>query len=65
MNNDDYTRPACTEFPRSLAERIARKAMTMAQRLEDQAIKQMVRQAQRGLDRGMTEAQIGRELELP
>ena len=62
---DDYTRPKRAPFPTGLAERIARKASIMAARLEDQAIRTMVREAQRGLDRGMTEAQIGRELELP
>lgn len=61
---DDYSRPKAAPFPRDLAVKIARKASVMAQRLEDQAVKQMVREAQRALDRGMTEAQIGREMEL-
>jgi len=63
--SNDYSRPPRAPFPTSLAERIARKAAIMAGRLEDQAIRTMVREARRGLDRGMTEAQIGRELELP
>ena len=62
---EEYSRPKPKPFPRALAASIARKASIMAARLEDQAIRTMVREAQRGLDRGMTEAQIGRELELP
>jgi hypothetical protein len=48
----------------TLAEMIARKASVMAQRLEDQAITQMVRDAQRALDRGTDVEQIAREMEL-
>lgn len=61
---DDYSRPKSAPFPVWLAEAIARKASIMAQRLEDQAVRTMVREAQRGLDRGMTEVEIRRQLQL-
>lgn len=60
----DYSRPARQPFPVALAEMIARKASVLAQRLEDQAITQMVRDAQRALDRGTDVEQIAREMEL-
>jgi hypothetical protein len=63
--SDDYTRPKRAPFPRSLASMIARKASALAQRLEEQAIRSMVRDAQRALDRGTSEAEIARMLELP
>ncbi|MNF01671.1 hypothetical protein D3C80_2006930 [compost metagenome] len=44
---------------------IARKASIMASRLEDQAIRTMVRDAQRALDRGVKAEEIAREMELP
>nr|WP_315438600.1 hypothetical protein [uncultured Pseudomonas sp.] len=62
---DDYSRPKRAPFPTQLAAMIARKASIMATRLEDQAIRTMVRDAQRALDRGMPVEQIAREMELP
>lgn len=61
---DDYSRPKSAPFPRELAAMIARKADVMARRLEDQAVKQMVRAAQRALDRGVTQTDIAREMGL-
>ncbi|PBJ10367.1 hypothetical protein [Pseudomonas sp. ACN5] len=67
MNNPayDYTRPQRAPFPTELATMIARKASIMASRLEDQAIRTMVRDAQRALDRGVKAEEIAREMELP
>ena len=67
MNNlaPDYTRPQRAPFPTELATLIARKAPIMASRLEDQAIRTMVRDAQRALDRGVNADEIAREMELP
>lgn len=62
---DDYTRPKHAPFPVELAAMIARKASIMAARLEDQAVRAMVREAQRALDRGVAAEQIAREMELP
>jgi hypothetical protein len=62
---DDYTRPQHAPFPPALATMIARKASIMAARLEDQAIRSMVRDAQRALDRGVATDVIAREMELP
>ena len=61
---NDYSRPKRAPFPRDLAAMIACKADAMARRFEDEAIKQMVRDAQRALDRGATQANIARELGL-
>ena len=61
---NDYSRHKSVPFPRELAVMIARKADVIARRLEDQAIKQMVRAAQRSLDRGMTQTDIAREMNL-
>ena len=61
---DDYSRPKSAPFPRELAAMIARKADVMARRLEDQAVKQMVRAAQCALDRGVTQTDIAREMGL-
>lgn len=61
---DDYARPKHAPFPAALAAMIARKASIMAARLEDQAIRAMVRDAQRALDRGLALADIAREMEL-
>ncbi|MEB0308346.1 hypothetical protein QN382_03480 [Pseudomonas sp. 10B1] len=60
----DYSRPERTPFPRDLAAMIARKADALARRFEDQAVKAMVRDAQRALDRGESQAHIVRELAL-
>ncbi len=38
MNNKDYSRPKRRPFPRDLAIMIARKADSMARRVEDAAI---------------------------
>jgi hypothetical protein len=62
--SNDYTRPKHAPFPHDLAERIARKAVTLASRFEDHAVKQMVRDAQRALDRGVPQAEIIREMGL-
>ena len=64
MTQDDYSRPKRAEFPRDLAAMIARKADAMARRVEDQAITQMVRDAQRALDRGISQAEIAQQLGL-
>lgn len=56
------TRPA--PFPRDLAEKIARKADTMARRFEEQAIEQLVRDAQRALRRGQSPEEIAKQLGL-
>lgn len=64
MSKHNYSRPPRAPFPTGLAHAIARKASIMAARLEDQAVRTMVSEAQRGLDRGMTEAQIRSEMEL-
>ncbi|ATV20372.1 hypothetical protein CFN58_29910 [Pseudomonas avellanae] len=63
-SSTDYSRPVSRAFPAELATMIARKASIMAQRLEDQAIRQMVREAQRALDRGLSADQIAKELSL-
>lgn len=57
MNNEDYSRPKRRPFPRDLAIMIARK-------VEDAAIAQMVRDAQRALDRGVSQVEIAREMGL-
>jgi len=62
---DDYTRPKRAPFPAALAAMIARKATIMASRLEEQAIRAMVRDAQRALDRGIAADVIAREMGLP
>lgn len=64
-HSDDYSRPKHKPFPTALATMIARKASIMAARLEDQAVRSMVRDAQRALDRGMSADVIAREMELP
>lgn len=61
---EDYSRPPKAPFPRDLAAMIARKADALARRFEDQAIKAMVRDAQRALDRGESQGQIAREMSL-
>lgn len=61
---EDYSRPKSKPFPRDLAAGIARKASAMASALEDNAIRQMVREAQRALDRGETTATIEKQLGL-
>ncbi|MBI6635152.1 hypothetical protein YA0871_21050 [Pseudomonas paralactis] len=61
---EDYARPKRAPFPASLATMIARKASIMAARLEDQAIRTMVRDAQRALDRGITAPEIEHQLGL-
>lgn len=60
----DYSRPQRAPFPPALAEAIARKASIMAQRLENEALRTMVRDVQRALARGMTETEIRRDLQL-
>ena len=62
--SNDYSRPKRAPFPRDLAEMIARKASILASKVEDEAITQMVRDAQRALDRGMSQAEIARQLGL-
>ena len=64
-HSDDYSRPKHKPFPTALATMIARKASIMAARLEDQAIRSMVRDAQRALDRGIGVDAIAREMALP
>ena len=64
MNNEDYSRPKRRSFPRDLAIMIARKADSMARKVEDAAIAQMVRDAQRALDRGVSQVEIAREMGL-
>jgi len=61
---EDYSRPKSKPFPRDLAIMIARKADVIARKLEDQAIAKMVREAQRALDRGLSVADIAREMVL-
>jgi hypothetical protein len=63
-DNTDYSRPRREPFPTTLATMIARKASIMADHLEQQAIRSMVRDAQRALDRGIDADQIAREMEL-
>lgn len=65
MNKEDYSRPKREPFPRDLAAMIAHKASIMAARFEDQAIRTMVRDAQRALDRGATANDIARNMQLP
>ena len=62
--NHDYSRPKHAPFPTELAAMIARKASIMAARLEDQAIRTMVRDAQCALDRGVTAPEIADQLGL-
>lgn len=62
MNKEDYSRPKRAPFPRELAAMIARKADAMARRNE--AITQMVRDAQRALDRGVPQIEIVRVMRL-
>lgn len=65
MATDDYSRPERKPFPRELAAMIARKADALARRFEDQALRDLVRDAQRALDQGRTVDEIARELGLP
>lgn len=65
MSTNDYSRPKRTPFPRELAVMITRKADAMARAFEDQAMRQLVRDAQRALDQGCTVAQVAKELGLP
>ena len=65
MTKRDYSRPPRAPFPRALAAGIARKASIMASRLEEQATRAMVRDAQRALDRGVPADTIAREMGLP
>lgn len=65
MNKEDYSRPKRAPFPRDLAAMIASKASIMAGRLEAQATRAMVRDAQRALDRGVPADTIAREMGLP
>lgn len=62
--NSDYSRPSVPEMSRELAGRIAAKAESMAGRFEHQAVCEMARATRRGLARGMTEQEIGKELGL-
>lgn len=62
---EDYARPKHVPFPAALAAMIARKASIMASRLEEQAIRAMVRDAQRALDRGISADVVAREMGLP
>lgn len=62
MTDTKRNRPIA--FPRSLAEGIARKAHTMAERLENEAISRMVQTAKSALARGETPQQIAREMAL-
>ena len=64
MNKEDYSRPKRVPFPRELAAMIARKADAMARRIEDEAITQMVRDAQRALDRSVPQIEIVRVMRL-
>ncbi len=64
MNKEDYSRPKRAPFPRELAAMIAHKADAMARRIEDEAITQMVRDAQRALDRGVPQIEIVRVMRL-
>lgn len=61
---EEYSRPKPKPFPRALAASIARKASLMAIELEEKAIRQMVRDAQRALDQGDTAASIEKQLGL-
>lgn len=65
MTKNDYSRPPRAPFPRALAAGIARKASIMASRLEEQATRTMVRDAQRALDRGIKADVIAQEMGLP
>ena len=65
MTKNDYSRQPRAPFPRALAAGIARKASIMASRLEEQATRTMVHDAQRALDRGITAEVIAREMGLP
>lgn len=56
------TKPA--PFPRELAVKIARKADAMARRFEEQAVEQLVRDAQRALRRGQSPEDIAKQLGL-
>ena len=64
MNKEDYSRPKRAPFPRELAAMIVRKADAMARRIEDEAITQMARDAQRALDRGVPQIEIVRVMRL-
>lgn len=64
MTKKDYSRPQRAPFPRALAVSIARKASIMASRLEEQATRTMVHDAQRALDSGHTQAEIEAQLGL-
>ena len=64
MKKHDYSRPQRAPFPRVLAVGIARKASNMAARFEEQAIKQMVSDAQRALNNGVSPEKIAEELAL-
>ena len=64
MSKEDYSRPRRAPVPRELAALIARKADAMARRIEDEAITQMVRDAQRALDRGVPQMEIARVMGL-
>lgn len=52
------------EVPEELAVRIVRKAVAMADQLQERAIDQMVRDARRALERGASAELIIRQMEL-
>lgn len=56
--------PAPIEVPAELAVLIVRKAVAMAEQLEEQAVDQMIRDARRALERGAKPATIIREMGL-
>lgn len=62
--NSDYSRPPIPEMSHEMARKIAAKAESMADRFEHEAMCEMVRATRRGLARGMTEREIGKEMGL-
>ncbi len=64
----DYLEPEpedpAMEVPKELAVRIVRKAVAMAEKFENQAVNQMVKDARTALRRGETPALIIRQMQL-
>lgn len=60
----DYSRPERQPFPRELAVMIAGAAARLAKRFEDQATRQLVKDAQKALDQGQSVAEIARQMGL-
>lgn len=64
MNSYGRPKQTAAQFPKELALLIARKAHAMAERFEDQALDQMIRDARRALTLGVEPRVIARQMGL-